>query len=191
MRKINYLFVFLFIAGLFSCGKDGAVGPAGQAGATGAKGATGATGSANVNYSDWIVSQKWLTETLGDQNQYYTNIPAAAITQAIVDKGTVLVYAKLDGYDSEAETIWPAGQVSELPISLTFESGPTVYNDLWSAYISVGNIKIEFYDSGNFYIGDFSANQFRYVVIPGGVHVAATVNLKNYEEVKAALQLKN
>jgi hypothetical protein len=198
MRKIYYLSILLLpVLICFSCGKDGAAGPAGQAGATGpsgptgatgAKGATGATGTANVIYSDWITPGSYGYKMSGQENHLYSDISAKAITQAIVDNGTVWVYGKLDGY---ATDIWPADEVSELPIYVSFKTGQYTYNDTWSAYIYAGYIEIDLFDNLSSFYANIELNQFRYIIIPGGVHVDASVNLKNYDEVKAALQLKN
>ncbi|MEB0263951.1 MULTISPECIES: hypothetical protein [unclassified Mucilaginibacter] len=43
----------------------------------------------------------------------------------------------------------------------------------------------------NVYGGISSAHTFRYVIIPGGVHTTATVNFRNYAEVKQAFHLAN
>ena len=195
MKKTNYL-LLLAIAFMVlvasSCGKDGAVGPQGPAGATGptgpngAAGPTGATGTANVIYSDWTTPATYTKDTIFSSYHFYANIAASKITQDILDHGTVLVYGKLDGYTT---VIWPTAQVSPLPITITYMEGATVYNDTWQAFTTLGNIKIDFVDDKNLYGSISNAHQFRYVIIPGGVHTLAHINTKNYTEVKLALHL--
>jgi hypothetical protein len=186
-----------------SCGKNGAPGPTGPtgptgatgatgpAGANGATGATGATGSANVIYSAWVTPSTYTKDTVFTTWHLYADIPATKITQAILDKGTVIVYGKLDGYNP---TIWPAAQVSALPIIITYTEGSTVYTDTWSALITLGNVRIDFVDNMNLYNGISNAHQFRYVIIPGAVLTAAIknhINLKDYGQVKAAFNLRD
>ncbi len=194
---------------LVSCRKDGAVGPAGATGptgpkgptgttgtngtngakgATGAVGATGATGTANVIYSDWITPPSYKKDTVFDIYHLYADIPASKITQAVLDNGTVLVFGKLDGYVS---TVWPTAQVSPLPIVVSYKFSPTgiTYTDTWSALVIPGNIRIDFVDDQNYYNTISNAHQFRYIIIPGGVHTLGSINPKNYNQVKQALHL--
>jgi hypothetical protein len=215
MKKTNYLLLLPIALMLLtaSCGKDGAVGPTGPIGptgpqgaagvsgtagtngtkgATGTIGATGATGTANVIYSDWVTPATYTKDTVFDAYHFYADIPASKITQAILDGGTVLVYGKLDGYNS---VIWPTAQVSPLPISITYEfsstPGSTIYTDFWSALCTLGNIRIDFVDNQNYYGSISNAHQFRYIIIPGGVHTLGSINPRNYEQVKQALHLPN
>jgi hypothetical protein len=211
MKKINIMFSLLTAAALLlsSCGKNGAPGPQGPAGPTGptgpagtngtngttgptgATGATGATGTANVMYSAWITPASYTKDTVFSTYHFYANIAASGITQDVLDKGTVIVYGKLDGYTS---TIWPSDQVSPLPIVVTYMEGSTVYTDTWSSLVTLGNVRIDFVDNNNLYGGISNAHQFRYVIIPGAVLTAALrqhLNLKDYSQVKAAFNLKD
>jgi hypothetical protein len=210
MKKTNYLLLLsiaFMVLILASCGKDGAVGPQGPVGATGptgptgatgaagtngtngATGATGATGTANVIYSDWITPASYTKTTVFGTDHFSANIAASKITQSILDNGTVIVFGKLDGYTT---TIWPTSQVSPLPISITYQlGGTTIYNDTWSALVTLGNIQIDFVDNQNYYSSISNAHQFRYIIIPGGVHTLGSINPKNYNEVKQALHLRD
>jgi hypothetical protein len=211
MKRINTLFLILTAAVLFvsSCGKNGApgpqgptgptgpigptgaTGPAGSNGTNGATGATGATGTANVIYSAWVTPATYTKDTVFSTWHFYADIAASKITQTILDRGTVIVYGKLDGYTS---TIWPTTQVSALPIVVTYQEGSTTYTDTWSSLITLGNVRIDFVDNMNLYNGISNAHQFRYVIIPGAVLTAAIknhVNLKDYGQVKAAFNLKD
>jgi hypothetical protein len=202
MKKTNYL-LLLFVAIWLcaaSCGKDGATGPqgpigatgptgtTGAAGSTGPTGATGATGTANVIYSDWITPSSYALTTTFGVNHLDANITASTITQNILDNGAVLVYGKLDGYSTD---IWPAAQVGQLPISVTYIQGASTYTDTWSANITVGNIQIDFVNNINAYSTISTLHQFRYIIIPGGVKTLGSINPKNYNEVAQALHLRN
>jgi len=199
MKKINYLLLLPAVVMLFavSCSKNGAVGPQGPqgpqgtSGATGPAGPTGAkgnTGTANVIYSDWYTPATYTKDTIFSTYHFYANIAASKITQKILDSGTVVVYGKLDGYTS---TIWPSTQISAMPILVTYQEGATTYTDTWSSLVTLGNVQIDFVDDKNLYNGISNAHQFRYVIIPGGVHTSASVNLKDYNQVKAAFHLKD
>lgn len=201
MKKTNYL-LLLAIAFMVlvasSCGKNGNPGPQGPIGATGPTGATGAagvsgatgptgaTGTANVLYSDWFTPSSYTQTTIFGTIHFDADKAATGITQAILDNGTVLVYGKLDGYNP---IIWPTAQVSTLPIEITYMSGTTQNIDSWSALITLGNVRIDLASSSNAYGSISNAHQFRYVIIPGGVHTLAHINIKNYAEVKQALHL--
>ena len=208
MKKENYLLLlpiaFMLLV-MTSCGKDGAVGPTGASGvagatgpqgvagtngtngAAGATGATGATGTANVIYSDWITPSTYTKDTVFSTYHFFADIPASKITQSILDNGTVLVFGKLDGYTT---TIWPTAQVSALPITITYQlGGSTIYSDFWSSLVTLGNIRIDFVDNQNYYSSISNLHQFRYVIIPGGVHTLGSINPKNYNQVKQALHL--
>jgi hypothetical protein len=208
MKSFNsLLFTFMAAAIIFtSCGKDGAVGPAGPAGpvgpagptgsagtngtngAAGATGATGATGTANVIYSDWYTPATYTKTTVFGTIYFTADIAATKITQAIIDQGTVVVYGKLNGYNT---VIWPTDQVSQLPIAINYMSGATPNLDTWSALCTLGTVRISLTSSTNAYSSISNAHQFRYIIIPGGVHTLSVVNLKNYKEVQQALHIKD
>jgi len=147
------------------------MGPAGPKGETGATGATGATGTANVIYSDWFTPASYTKDTVFGTYGFYYDKAASAITQQVLDSGTVLTFGKLNGYNT---LIWPTAQVSQLPIVVTYQIGGTVYNDTWSALITPGNLRVQFIDDKNFYNGISNTHKFRYIVIPGGVHASSS-----------------
>jgi len=167
-------------------GDTGATGANGAAGANGATGPAGATGTANVIYSDWITPATYTKTTVFGTFNFTYDIAASKITQAILDKGTVLVYGKMNGYNP---VIWPTDQVSVLPVVINYLNGTTPEIDTWSARSMVGKIQIVMTNNNNVYGSISNAHSFRYVIIPGGVHTTATVNFKNYAEVKQALHL--
>ncbi|MEO5564704.1 MAG: hypothetical protein ABIR18_14760 [Chitinophagaceae bacterium] len=142
------------------------------------KGDDGEPGTANVKYSEWFTPTPYIKDTVFGVwgFKYIKAVPE--ITQEILDKGTVLVFAKLIGYNS---LIWPAGQVGQLPINVTYiQSGVTTDN--WAATANVGNIKIRFTNDRNIYTSIASTHQFRYVIIPGGVPMGRGISL-NYEDI--------
>lgn len=171
-------------------GATGATGMTGATGATGITGVAGVTGASNVFYSDWFSpGNNTTTTTIAglmsiDFKQY-----APQITQEIIDKGTVVVYANLLGYNPD---IWPAGQVRALPIQLIYAANGDTQIDIWSAFISRDSIRINLRNSNDLYSG-MTTSKFRYIVIPGEKQVSATYinNLKqmNYTEIRAALKI--
>jgi hypothetical protein len=81
----------------------------------------------------------------------------------------VLTYAKLVGY---LPTVWPAGQVGQLPITITY-TGVKTYMDVWSAFATVGALRLNFYNTQNLYNGLNPLDSFRYVIIPSGAPPSA------------------
>jgi hypothetical protein len=152
------------------------------------KGAKGDTGTANVIYSDWYTPSTYTKVTVFGTDNFIADIPATKITQAILDKGSVLVYGKLNGYNP---VIWPTDQVSQLPINISYMSGTTPNLDTWSGLYTVGSLRITLTSSINAYGSISNAHQFRYIIIPGGVHTLGSANPKNYNEVKALLHLRD
>ncbi len=166
-----------------SCGKDGAqgpTGPAGPTGATGPTGTTGPTGSANVIYSDWFTPSSWTVTTVFGIKNFDSTKAAPGITQTILDRGTVLTYGKLNGYNA---LIWPTDQVGHLPIDLNYIASGT-QTDTWSAYETVGNLRINFQNNTNAYTSISTAHSFRYIIIPGGV--AGSIVYSGVDDVSSA-----
>jgi hypothetical protein len=203
MQTQRYLFLLAVIclsSVLVKCkkGDDGPVGPIGSKGDTGAAGANGtngatgatgpggATGTANVIYSDWFTPTSYTKTTVFGTSNFTYDKAVAQITQAILDKGTVLVYGKMSGYNP---IIWPTDQVSVLPVVINYMNGTTPEIDTWSARVTLGKIQIGLTNNNNVYGSISNAHSFRYVIIPGGVHTTATVNYRNYNEVKQAFHL--
>jgi hypothetical protein len=139
----------------------------------------GDTGTANVQYSPWFKPDVYKKDTVFGTWGFRYDHPVPAITQNIIDTGTVLVFAKLLGYNS---LIWPLNQVAQMPITLTYQSGG-VTNDTWTASVSPGNLRIRFVNDRNIYNTIANQHQFRYIIIPGGVPVNGRVAQLSYEEV--------
>ncbi len=175
-----------------TAGTPGATGATGPAGATGAQGPAGPAGTANVQYSDWFTPAALTVSTKFGVINFDYNKAASAITQEILDKGTVLVYGKLNGYNA---TLWPTDQTAVLPIHVYYMSGTSTNIDTWSADATLGNIKINLVSSTNAYSNDGAINHshsFRYVIIPGSVRVAVTngpLSSLSYSELCNALNI--
>ena len=154
----------------FSCQKGNPVGPT------------------NVYYSDWITPASFTASVVSGATHFDADIPASHITQSALDNSVVLVYGKLNGYDPG---IWPTDQVSVLPVTIFYQAGTFQFTDIWSAEITPGNIGIDFQHNVPTNTVIAPGYQFRYVIIPGNTHIMATVNTKNYAEVKQALHVKD
>jgi hypothetical protein len=116
---------FLLLIPMFfivSCqkGDTGPIGATGATGATGGTGTQGPAGSANVIYSDWFTPDAYVKDTVFGTWGFYYDSAVAAITQGILDSGTVITFGDLAGYTT---VIWPVGQVEALPIVITYMDG--------------------------------------------------------------------
>jgi hypothetical protein len=163
------LILILSVSMLFTSCQKGDTGPIGPAGATGPQ---GTTGTANVTYSDWFQPASYIKDTVFGTWGFYYNEAAPAITAGILDSGTVITFGKLNGY---VTSIWPTNQVEALPIVITYLYGSGTNIDTWSALLDTANLRIQLQSSLNAYGGISNAHQFRYVVIPGGVHATTSV----------------
>ena len=160
-------------------GAQGAAGPAGPAGSTGPK---GDTGTANVIYSDWI-DVKYNPEidpNNGDTLDFLATINAPKLTNNILSTGEMKVYCNLGSatsptviaipYAFEGILISPAFQLQKISL---LSNAP---NDVVGTY-TVGTTKFQ---------------QYRYILVPGSVHGRyASVNWKDYEEVKKRFDIKD
>lgn len=179
MKKLNYrpvLYVMVCALSLISCAKDGKDGVDGVNGEPGATGPRGATGTANVIYSDWFTPSTYTQTTVYSIVHFRYVQAAPKITAAILDKGVVLVYAKLEGYQT---TIWPKGQVGLLPITLQLKPGSTTYSDVITYNCTAGKLTIDFSSSINAYTTISNLHSYRYVIIPGGVAAKRVTDTEN------------
>lgn len=160
--KLSFFKVGLLIVSivLTSCsaedGADGATGLQGlqgTAGADGADGEDGQDGNANVIYSDWFQPNAW---TGGGTAFAFFDQAAIDLTQEVIDHGAVLAYAKLSGDGTN---------VRPLPA----DTGNGLF--LWNYLIaSVENIRFTVTRTdATSNVNPGTTNQFRYVIIPGGV----------------------
>jgi hypothetical protein len=153
---------------LASCGKDGAVGP---------QGPQGATGNANVTSTTInIAATDWTFQGPAGNGWYDTRLTVPAITQAVVDKGLVLVYWN----------IW-ANEYLSLP---TMPSPPN-----WSdarqltPFHYLGGVRIEAVTPDHTRAVRPDAAKFKVIVIPAGLHKMPKVDWNNYAEVAKAFNL--
>jgi hypothetical protein len=136
MKKM--FLAFLSIVFLLSgCGKDGAVGPQGPA------------GNANVSSTIFTVNP---TEWVASGTTYRVSFTVPALTQAVLDRGSVQVYY------SNATDVWLATPIVTVVSNVT---------QVWQPFYFVGSVRI---DVGNF-DGRLPANpggpvKFKVVVIP-------------------------
>lgn len=156
---------------LINCTKEGPQGPAGVAGpqgptgsngAAGATGATGATGTANVIYSAWFTPTAWTTPGLSFSSSSFDKA-APGVTALIISNGVVLAFTQLIG----------DGGVTR-PLPTTLNSGALIYT-VGFLIESVGNLRFTWNNIAGAAI-PFVTNQFRYVIIPGGVAGGRGVN---------------
>ena len=163
INATKQLFGLLLIASLiFACsaedGEDGAIGPQGPQGEQGAsgpqgeQGEQGETGSANVIFSDWIAT------TLPDpiaSNTAIFNMAAPELSAEIRDSGVILVYGRAFTTD-----------VYGLPA--TFNS--VGFNETHYYRIdTIGEISIRINSIDGADIGARLFNDYRYILIPGGI----------------------
>jgi len=190
-RHLPLMFLFAIILAFAACSKDGdqgpagnpgPAGPAGPAGPGGPKGDKGDTGVANVIYSDWL---NVAFDSIRDENGKPTGdgfigaIEIPKLTKEILTKGAINVYFNLDSAD--APYIVPLPYVDPyLFVSFRATEGGIII--LASHDLSSGN-----------YPGEKVIQQFRYVLVPGGVKArsASGVDWKNYKSVQQYLGLKN
>lgn len=163
-------------------GEQGATGPAGANGTNGANGADGEDGNANVIASDWFLPTFTRTVQTGGTT-YFDGIKAVPeITSQIVENGVVLVYAKLNGYNSG---IWPTDKVGLLPITLIYHVLGAEQVNTWNALISAGNILIRDIENTDIHSGNSPYNRFRYIILPSNSAGKGFMNYSamSYEEV--------
>lgn len=155
------LILLLAVAGLSACeGPEGPTGPAGSSGAqgpVGTAGPQGPTGTANVIYSAWTRAGTWTKTNVFGVDRFYAEIQADRLSQEVLDRGVVLVYAKLETDNN---------QVRQLPI--------TVYaqftEDIIDFSLNLGKVRVWSTPVRGpaTPVTPSSNHLFRYVLIPGG-----------------------
>jgi len=155
------------------------MGPKGDQGEQGVQGPDGPPGTANVIFSDWMEfdAANW-SDAYSFYGQMRRDYPVAVsqIDEDMIDMGSVMVYARFSGaFES----------VFALPAILPLGPGDNVlefYLELGSIILSMHNLPDSTVDPGTFGTG----NEFRYVLIPGGVAATkAALDLKDYYSVMA------
>ncbi len=145
---------------MLSCTKEGPEGPQGPQGnpgpqgTQGTAGAQGSTGTANVIYSGWLSFQQAQRDSTIDNSKLKVNhIPAAQLTQEIIDNGVVLVYIRF------------LTSVMQLPYTSYAGSKANTVSFLPKPQ----RIFITRFTHDNSGSLGFGAIQFRYILVPGGV----------------------
>jgi hypothetical protein len=133
----------------------------------------GPAGNANVIYSEWFTPATYVKDTVFGIWGFNHDKAVPEITQAVLDSGAVLTYARLTGYNT---LVWPAQQVAPMPIQLTYIQGG-VTTDTWSALSTMGNLRIRFINDRNIYSSIANSHQFRYIIIPGGAKAELGLNV--------------
>ena len=181
MKKLSFLLLSaLLVSASFmvtSCSKEGPEGPQGPQGPQGDKGDKGDPG-ANVTYSNWLdvnfeadtVHNGAIIDTVG----WFSLINAPKITAQILNQGEIKVYVNLN---TAADPV-----IVSLP-----------FLDQILAFFYTSTIELS--AVGNFSTidvgGGTKIQQYRYIIIPGGLPARTSINWDNYEEVKKYLKLKN
>ncbi|AXT57231.1 hypothetical protein J8L88_01635 [Aquimarina sp. MMG015] len=169
---------------IFSCsdGEDGAVGLAGQNGIDGVDGVDGDTGTANVIYSDWIPNGFSVGGGLNQKVFTLANSQEIIDLDIDLDISVVLVYAR-------GESVLLAVGLEAVPLPYEYRSEEQLY----TYSIDSGQIRVlGLVTGGNSNDFDFFED-YRYVIIPGGVAAGKSVaDYKNmtYEEIVDLFNIK-
>lgn len=179
-HRFRRLAFFVALAGLACKGPQGDVGPQGPAGPVGTTGATGpqgAPGTANVLASPWVTANAADWRSDNDPQYFYVGFEEKNLTQALLDKGTVVAYYRDSNRKNVVLSLPSTTDKLSVGYFLRFaDAKGTVNFDL--TYSRPRLVPIDF---------DL---EFRWVLIPanaGGRQEA--VDWTNYEEVRRALNL--
>ena len=172
IRNTTRIFSVLFMVSLFwACSKDGEIGPigpqgpqgaqgtVGQDGQDGADGQDGEPGTANVIYSDWFDTE--LGDNINAQTSSFSvDFPESSAT--LLNSGAVFVFGRRIFIDNITGDLYY--YFYQLPHSFN-GSG-----NFYSFTVTNGEIQIfvQTFDGTSVGNGAF-IQQYRYVVIPGGV----------------------
>jgi hypothetical protein len=166
-KKLRLLIaIAIFSIGFFSC-KKGDAGPEGP------------PGTANVIYSPWFRPSPYRKDTIFGIWGFNYDKAEPAITQNILDSGSVLTFGKLLGYNP---AVWPTNRVAQLPILLNYKQSGLTHLDTWSSLLTPGNLRIKFVNDNNEYNVIATQHEFRYIIIPGGQSLTGRTQM-TYEEI--------
>jgi hypothetical protein len=167
-KTAKTLGMFALVCGFLftNCAKDGATGPAGPAGAN------GTNGNANV-VSSSITSSNWSYTS----PSWKISFTYASITQAIIDKGAVIVYIKVgSAYNQLPLTFYPTSS----------------YSRSYEVSTYLGGLDIFCTDSDLTQPSNPGSQNFKIVVIASSELVKhPNVNLDNYEDVKRTFGIQD
>ncbi len=188
MKKKNvYLTGFgllsMLLIGLNACkGPQGDVGPQGTTGASGAQGAVGpqgAQGTANLIVSSWttVAAADWKSDN--NPLYFYYGVDDKNITQAILDKGVIMVYYRNPAQKTVVLSLPSVTDKVSIGYFFRVDQGKGSINfDL--SYFQPRNVPINF---------DL---EFRWIIIPAnsGGRVRA-IDWADYDDVKSELNLRD
>lgn len=174
MKFTKRFFSVLFIASLMmACskddGNDGAVGPQGAqgeqgpAGAQGESGEDGETGTANVIYSDWIVSG-FEDDIMSTSSTF--EIDAPLLTDEIINNGVILVYGRTPSI--------------VYPLPATFPNTQEAY--YIRIPVSGGTLQVRVRTLDGSDVGGTIFDEYRYILIPGGTSAGKSAASKDYSK---------
>ena len=158
MRKFNLLlllpFVFTFM--ILSCVKEGPEGPPGPAGPQGPGGTAGTPGTANVTYSAWhVLANAWRDTTIAGSAMKVNDEAVTSLTATIISQGAILAYLRISG--------------TAYPLPFTNYIGGTVAGT-WSYIPQAGRMFYTLFQHNNTAPpAPLATNEYRWIVIPGGV----------------------
>ncbi|GHB81092.1 collagen-like protein [Persicitalea jodogahamensis] len=187
IRKIQNAWSLSLLAIVMIClgscsgteGPAGPVGPAGPQGPVGTAGPQGPAGSANVLYSNWTKAGTWIkTNQFGTDRFYFDITNVNRLTQAVLDQGVVLMYAKLETENN---------QVRQLPIRVY----ALFTEDIIDFTLTVNRIRVWSVPvrGPQTPIQPSPNHEFRYVIIPGGQAGRISYEKLTYAEAKDMFQI--
>jgi len=212
MKNTLVLSLLLLLLTTFaSCSKKGDPGPKGDKGDTGATGAPGPAGpkgdkgdpgAVNIMYSDWFTYDP--TFATSDISYISMDLTVPQLTDEFINNGgTVLVYLgnKEEGATSltgiKALPTWGKEGYQNVsdPQAVYYQLDYSYRKNLLSiAFTITQNLDKLSTDNSYFFTKVFRPENvyFRYVLIPGGTKInqrVGSIDLKNYQEVKAFFQI--
>lgn len=162
IKSIRTTAICLLMAGLLGCAKT----EKGPQGDPGPQGAEGAPGNANVVTTNSVTLSNWVYDSDGDI--YTVSINASVITQAVKDKGLIMVYLLSENND------W-------VPLPYVGLSSPT---DFLTYRVNTGNVLVSYYDNVEPTENPSSFGIICKVVVIPSAALKVDVNYTNYEQVK-------
>jgi len=168
-----------------SCEKEGPAGPAGPAGPNGSPGPggpagpAGPAGTANVIYSEWLDVEFTPIVEEGDTLGFAATIDAPKMDNALLTNGEIKVYFNVGS--AAAPAVWA------LPLTELVLYGLNIYPNFEPGVITlIANV-----DASTVTTAEGKFQQYRYILIPGGVPATKAPDWTNYPAVKSYLKLTN
>lgn len=174
MKKALFGFAILAMMFLSSCTKPevGPIGPAGTAGTNGKDGTAGTNGTNGINGNANVIGTNTVALNSGSWtasgNAFYAVFTTTAITQAIMDKGVVMVY-------EQSASLWRA---------LPYTSG--IVSKFFS--FTLNTVYLYYQNTDGSQTTNPGNQTYRIVAISASVAKAyPNMNWGNYEEVKTII----